>query len=429
MSADPLLLCEDSNPERWKPIGTQDVFEASPMTVPETLSAAQPQDIETGTPNTLRSIGQDGKKVGGAAHEPPVLEYPQPQAQMPSLPVESKTDWNILNEILRLKQQAHEPLIQYHQRFELMTRTLLTDPCPLSACIRRFVTGLLDVVQKQFLNDWLQTGEWTLESVRDCILLMVSFHPDHKQGQVNLATFESRAPRRNDGGLEHSMTPRSHACLNGKTTPKRRPIANKGDKTARRFAEAETRSQRVQPARAAKTKCTAKVVVNQKRRYQTSTDHLPPSKAGVRVRKENGANTNQKLDNGMSHMSYKVLGDSPIQDVVRKPPEPPRKRKLEETQEDEADRTGLSSSPIAGSSEISPTVGKLRRIPELVKRREVKQTLIPETSDAVRLPPIRNDAEKPGEAGRDDRNRLQKRRRRTPPDIPILSLSTSDFRG
>lgn len=346
-----------------------------------------------------------------------------------------------LHWLLTLRQHDNETLPRYLERF-WMHPAELKDPEIISVGLRRFVNGVIDDEQKLFLGEWMRTSAWTLENVQDGILVMTKYqtrsaHKELVEAVGILAQCED--------GINHDL---QHTRTGDENASPTHVLSEQYGK--RTLSVDAVQNRRMQPRQAIKTgrkltskgsrykkgiKCWSKTGVKE----QKVVDGNPlPFKEAASVESTNFAlsagvqvaptipkrSRKNKLQQELKGISDSQPIDKSVQRAIVL-----RKRKADINLKDVIDDRSIDHcSRSSTDSPLTKEHSERKRIPTLVKNR-TRLMAGSETSDVVKLPPMpdRHD----GDGRREDTDILEesrKRRRQSPPEIPILMLSTDDFR-
>lgn len=459
----------DSNRGRWEPIDTQAALRATPPAMPETLILARPrEDTNIQTPSTLRSTVPTREAISNIFHTEPVVgqilanapQHLDPPAtplevgpqQTPTVEPVQKTaeaNWDALNAILKLRQRGSETLAQYLARFQVGIRRFPADCDIVAACLKRLVSGMGCNEERQFVQEWLTTSDWTLENVRDCILLltrcrigsnMIHTEPGSLELHATVTTLAERCNSSHD--FRQSSLPHSHSDQNPCTALSPKGQLGKQQNLPR---QVELYNQRVQPVRAAKIQKVGKASkdkICQNGHVDTTNvqqDKVDGNVLNMESALAAGPNslaepTGMKQDvitKKKSHKSrlqkeLKSLMNTKLIEKSTKEPTAPQKRKaLHQPDEDiqPASQLHQDSRPALAKRHVKP-----KRVPTLVARNHAKTVTVLETSDALRLPSmplgLDNDRE---QVNREIKGGGRTSSHDNSPKLPVLALSTSDF--
>lgn len=469
----------DSDADRWKPIDTQTAFRATPPPQPETVPFVRRGDSYVQTPSTFRSAGADRDNISNIAHnrladsELQALaskdqafldglagELKQQRDAKRCRRIEEDTDWHTLSLLLGLRQGQKETLTHYLTRLRDALVSLGPDPDIISACLRRLVCGVTDPRSKAFMRDWLTTSEWTLENIQDCILLLTKCCGRQRTvkavtnpaAQTNKEVFTDRCH------IGHGLDLRDAAqSVSGEHNPVEDSPGSIQNVAKSRVRDAVIQ-QRSQPARAAKiskvknvqhSKGQCREVIDKASLInevdgQQSQEEIPAltrqvapepvadpaSEAGPA--KEVTRKQKHSRKGGVCQRELKsLLGTKTIEKSAPPPLTASLKRKTLHQPEQSIPQTApaeYAEPPEPPSSRVKLLS---KRIPKLVPRRTAKAASVAEPNDAVGLPPIPGAFDGQAEEGNNSNveDIARKRIRKARPDLPVLSLSASDFQS
>lgn len=470
---------QDSDSGRWRPIDFQTALQATPPPLPETLPLViHREDTDVQTPSTFRSTALTRPDISNIVHTrpPPVKNATQILPQKLPLtisagvslkqhngPVEpgskqNEIDWTTLNGLLKLRQKRDQSLTEYFASFQTLAAKLHSDHGIVSACLRRFVNGIVDNRQKDFVREWLMTSDWTVENIQDCMLLITKYSGSVNTGQADTDLVrdhvdESTQAQRHDSGTD--LVHHNLACsdLDDKTHAVALFKVQSKDQLPQRN---KTRPQRIQPSRTAKTQTLEKVpktkarnskisgkingVTNTNSQHRTNEGPAPVKEPAAQdgtasvaeiVEAQPDAVTQKKSHKSTCKKELRsLLNTRRIEKPVHQPLTPQKRKTLHQVEDDTAQET--LDNQLAQRSQDSPPSRPhlhLKRIPKLVARNVSQAARIPDTSDAVKLPPMHVGIDGEERNDVDTGSVARKRARKASPEIPILSLSPSDLQG
>lgn len=77
-----------------------------------------------------------------------------------------------LEAVLRMQRDPREPISEYFNRHLPALEAFHNNPEAVRICLHRFCHGLSDLFSTDYLTNWLNTSDWSLQSVRDCLVLL-----------------------------------------------------------------------------------------------------------------------------------------------------------------------------------------------------------------------------------------------------------------
>lgn len=86
-----------------------------------------------------------------------------------------------LYELVSLKQDTTQSLGKYYNALAVLARELPEKPDIEGIYLRKFINGIKDDTERGFAIKWLEKSEWTLQDIRECIVLLTSVLPNGKR--------------------------------------------------------------------------------------------------------------------------------------------------------------------------------------------------------------------------------------------------------
>ncbi|KAK5939745.1 hypothetical protein PMZ80_008127 [Knufia obscura] len=428
---------------------------------------------------------QNLHEIRGAHQAPPM---PQQPASRPRTSLQSMRQ--VLYNILKLKQQEEESLAEYFSRFQKVMEAAVTDAEVVTICLRRFMNGFLHQEEQELLCEWLNTGEYSLQAARDCMTLLSYCGPDggtESSGGLDqpsrpvvgfgslVTTIANDDEPKNQENAQHTdveegglVARRDHEEVTDGRLPRFPRVTADPTATASNVLRSgvTTRSaaarQRDKTGEGKETQLKKATKHNHKGGKRSgacqSKKRQPKSKAS----KQTAAGRVSKPNTVKATIRRAVTPEIPVvtsqtprmlveledfmpapqaQMVIEGPVTPMRptykgRGILDPPKSSNADN--MPSSPPTKTERLPQTPvrhspqghgGKLSRVPTLVPPVRAR-SVIPETSDPICLPPVRpqkGHEEEPMKV--DQPGKKRKTRHDTPPEIPILTLTPSDFAG
>jgi len=435
-------------------------------------------------------LKQQGIRLVPTEHRSAPVVFPTAQAQISHSHTNPETMRQALRAILELAQAGTESLARYLAHFRALLTRVGTCDGVVEICLRWFLAGLPESEERRCIEKWLRTSDCPLRVIQDCIIVLtqcwssttlnppdrsvqidppmvdsatianetvpsVPISPDnverikldqdslsheealgeaHSPSEGHLYTQESRPDSSVRESLDLNVATESAAAIQpdaqagadeesqsrtlGRDAYPKRVTNNGTGKAEKRHSHAEAPKQTnvanvvksiraTAPAQKAVTSQTPNVASKiPKMLAELSEFNRSPSPRNVI---ENTVEANQ--------LPIKERGacDPPQQsDEACMPSTPPIKALP-------SPRTPVPQAPKPGG-------GKLSRLPTLVGPMRARSA-VSEASDPVSLPPVQRQKRRGGKQPmKVDQPRKRRRLREdTPPDIPILTLTPSDF--
>jgi len=421
-------------------------------------------------------------------HRSGPVPLPSPQAQISRTHTNPEAMREALYAILKLGQGGNASLAQYLARFKDFLALVRADEDVAGICLTWFLEGLAEVKERCPIEEWLRTSECPLQAVRDCIIILtrcLSSSTREPQGRLNpidrcivdpSATTKRKTisempvsgksmggAKLEQGGLSHEeRSEEAHNPLVGYSHPQESrsssPTRGNSGLDAAAYATAVVQGSNQTPmeresrgkscGRGADLKTATRTGAGQgaKRQSQAAATKRERMAKVVRSVREKSpiprAATPEipvvtaKIPRMLAELStfnrpprpQKVVEDSTKQNwplVKRRgifdphdgdegcmPSTPPNKAQP------------LPRTPVPRALESGHGIS---RVPTLVRLTRARSAIL-ETSDPIRLPPVKSQKSH----GKQAMEVYQQRKRRklrddTPPDIPILTLTPSDF--
>lgn len=450
---------------------------------------ARPETAQQQNVPEQPSKQQDIRIVPTEHRSAPVL-FPLPQAQISRPHTNPEAMREALYAILKLGEGRNVSLARYLARFKDLLALGRADEEVAGICLRWFLGGLAENEERCSIEEWLRTSECPLQAVRDCIVILTrcwsssTLEPQDRLNPIDRPIVDPGATakkktisemlvsRRNvegakldQDGLSHEETPEeahnplvgySHAQESRPSSPIRE---NSAPDAAAYAAAAVQGSDQAGVERKARGKSCGRDADPKK-----ATDNgvgkgkkrQPQAKAPKRAKMAKVAKSvkakppiqraatpeiplvTTKIPRMLTELSDFNLPPSP-QKVVEAPTKPNQalvKRRGSFDHPEDSDEECMPSTPPNKARPLpqtpvprapGPGDGRLSRVPTLVRLTRARSA-IPETSDPIRLPPVRSQkrhGKQPMEV--DQPRKRRKLRDDTPPDIPILTLTPSDF--
>lgn len=484
MSAAPLNV--EVNPKRNM---ISNIHHDSPPADEAPSDMAVTEDHPDQTVTKQPAMQQNLHEVPAAHRAPPVAQLlPQKPVTKPRTCPQSMRQ--ILYNILNLRQQDEESLTQYLVRFQELMGSAVADTEVLSICLRRFLNGFLHQEEQDLLGEWLNTSEYSLQAARDCITLLSYCGPKggwESSGGLDQPSRPVVGSGRPVRGIANADEPKYQEdagrinCDEGGSAAQsdhEEVVAGKLPE----FSEVTTKRTGTVPSgvrpgvttRAAAARQRDKAGEGKKSQLKKTAKHnhrggKPCGACQIKKRQPKGkaskptaAGKVSKPQTANATVRRAVTPEIPIvtsqtprmlaelEDFMPAPqaqmdiegpitPRRPTHRKRGILNPPESiDTNNIPSSPPTKAERLPQTPvrcspqrhgGKLNRVPTLVPPVRAR-SVIPETSDPIRLPPVRPQKGHIKEPMKVDQpSKKRKTRHGTPPEIPILTLTPSDFAG
>lgn len=416
---------QDSNPDRWEPTDPQIVVRATPPHLLETLPVvARQEDSDFQTPSTFRAESVERGDVSNIAHARRVYldEHIEDRRRKRFVETsdnlgqhEQGDNWVMLSLLLQLRQEGGEGLLQYFARVADLTGKFGSDHDVVPVCLRRFVSGIADDQTKEFVQTWLTTSDWTLESARDCIFLMTRYcaqygmtrpelrcenrpdvdlqsgqqypleHPGHSRSVHTVTKNRSRSMNPLGSPFGDPRILASNAAVREGTRQARRTRAqDSGQRTAARVTCDESNNEtRVQTAANAHKLDGQRPPLSQEPVSQVAANSVPETMVPDKQNRKP-----KKWSKGVGERELRSLLGSHIIDG---PPGPGR-RSLKRKTLHKADEDTLQNHSAAHAAQDrqkpSPDMDgpTAKRVPKLVAKKSTKSLNACKTGDAAELP-------------------------------------------
>lgn len=408
------------------------------------------------------------------------------QDQIPQPHTSSEATRQLLYAILKLRQEEDESLTQYFARFRALMAAVALDEEVSTICLRRLLNGLREREQRDFFHEWLITSEYSLQHAQECVVMLTrcllnrsldlenrskrpdgievesgktrqqktdaderanqneeEYYVDLRENRESKDELSDQATRRRiphaySGRNQHTSPIKGESCPN--VTTRAAAAAQKGTQ-AEGTTKAATRKAR-KCVHQKKTPSDARQSKNcQKGRKGSEQVQVGKIIKTMHARKTVRSAVTPEMTTRTPGMLADLEGEMtprPARRVAKDPITPQRPANEEKGIFDppESDQDGMPSTPPAIAKRLARTpvfrsprqgVGKISRIPTLVPPVGARP-VIPETSDPIHLPPARpqEGCEKEAMEVKQPSKR-RKARCNTLPEIPILTLTPSDF--
>ena len=118
-----------------------------------------------------------------------------------SLQSERDANMQIFLIMMDLRQNRHEEITHYHDRFMNLMEQLPEDAQLHNICISRFVKGVYDPAARRFIHAWMIAGQENLKSLNESIVLLSRYMTKSQTSQEPV----SSSPERDTLGHEHQQ--------------------------------------------------------------------------------------------------------------------------------------------------------------------------------------------------------------------------------
>ena len=432
---------------------------------------------------------QQGVGTGPAEHHAAPIYFVSPQRQTHRSCTDSGVMRQALCTMSKLDQGESESLAQYWAQFQELIAIIGVDEEIIGICLRRFLRGLVCKQQEEFINGWLGKSEHRLQAAQDCIVVLtrcwLDESMDSRVSDLNnrAAVGAGRAANVhawNDMQVARVVTDGAgftQDCPIQQLTPQRTHIPTIAHCSARRSGgnspiddsprpNVTTRAAAMAHAnahdgetkkiqrttigiRAPTSKATNKRAGHSKRR-QSQAELSKRTRETARTQPPmNDAAAQKTIIPGHPAAVTKVPSmlrelldfNRPLSRQKSSKDQVESKRPLNKQMHildppRESEQEGLPSTPPTRAQRQPRTPvrrshrlggGRFSRIPTLVHPLQARPT-IRGMSDAVCLPPVRpREVEEKQSMEAIQSGKKRKIRHESPPDIPILTLTPSDF--
>lgn len=439
-----------SDASLWRPIGQIDTIQSNSQRIGDIVLGenipqvgAQPQlEVEADTvpparqPNAISNIAHEVQTpLEKASHVPPRpeihMEVAQPSINLMNISIDMRIDWQFLQTLLTLKQQEKENILEYLERFKAsFVRTTMSKDF-IAILLRRFASGMLDSNCQTYFQQWLSKGQWTLNDAQDCAILLAACRDE------NVAICDVAASTQSKPPTDYSR--RSNRI-------KDYQARSQGESGNNDFSCSGI----LRPDKGLASKSIVKPVATQQQAKKNVLkgnsasfikEVLSPTKkrkvAGFRPRNQKGRFISQKEMAAGRQTATKLLASV---DVTPPPQPTPIPRAPVRGSKKRKEVFGLppdemyTVSPEVLLSPNLPNRALRKRVPTLVPSDKKRRVVVSETSDSIGLPaapivksPPKRQKQTETEEGQNFLGKKRKHRHDTPPEIPILQISTSDL--
>ncbi|KAK5092969.1 hypothetical protein LTR70_005168 [Exophiala xenobiotica] len=444
---------------------------------------AQQQNVPV-QPSKQRDI-----RIVSTEHRSGPVLFPSPQAQISRPHTNPEAMREALYAILKIGQGGNASLAHYLARFEDFLALVRADEQVAGICLTWFLEGLADDNERCPIEQWLRTSECPLQAVRDCIIILTRclFSSAHEpQGRLNpidrsivdpSATAEKKTisempvsgknmggAKLDQDGLSHEeRSEEAHNPLVGYSHPEESrpssPTRGKSGLDAAAYATAAVQGSNQTPmerrfrgkscGRDADPKTATKTGTGQgaKRQSQveatkqermakvvTSVREKPPIQRAATPEIPVATGKIPRMLAELSTFNRSPPPQKVVEDSTKQNWPLVKRRGMVDPPED-SDGECMPSTPPNKTRPLPRTPAPralesgdgISRVPTLVRLTRARSAIL-ETSDPIRLPPVRSHKSH----GKQSMEMYQLRKRRklrddTPPDIPILTLTPSDF--
>lgn len=115
------------------------------------------------------------------ASQPGPSTEPQPQQENVSTREEHRAVCKALYQLVSLEQEEPQSLGNYFNALATLARELPEKSEIESIYLRKFINGIKDDSERGFAIEWLEKSEWSLQDVRECVVLLSSALPKGKR--------------------------------------------------------------------------------------------------------------------------------------------------------------------------------------------------------------------------------------------------------
>jgi len=349
-------------------------------------------------------------------------------------PADAGVDWQFLQTILALEQQEKESILHYFERFKLNLVPMSIYGNIVAISLKRFASGMLSSNYKTYFQQWLSTTQWTLGDAQDCVILLarcrdtgVGIRDVGVSMQLEPSTGYPRRSNRIKARQARSPCQHSASHLHRSDFLD----VNQGAALQRTKEQVITNEQAdeggvgnnpVQPPQEVLYR-TERHIVRRARPRNYDSCYIHPKQSTFKRRKA----IPEPLDS-------RDVTPTPRPTHIPKTPRCGSKKRKDVfgLSSDEED-SGSPELPLPSSPPDSSQQGRDQNSMRTAKQRQV---VVPKISDLIGLSltpitkhPLMQQGQKQAQIGRGHvaSNKKQKRRHDTPPEIPILQISTSDF--
>lgn len=305
-----------------------------------------------------------------------------------------------LQQLLQLKQPAEKDLSDYFNTLADIASGSPYDSELESIYLRRFIQGIHQDLERQFVEKWLQSGRFSLQDIRDAVLLLSKWPPASLHGNQrkvvhprseNMPTNVSQdrldwdasfGLQRNEHVKQHRLSEaQEHNTQSRHQQRTKRVIEAKPNVITRAAAASQSHAVTAMDVTTALTpgrRYKAKPKTTKAKRQTKPKKQKPQKKKPADITEENAKNRTATKGN-LSRKRARQDFENDLRDVPQTPsdeiqhdgrPAVPRKRTMTVSHFDNVNANYLSSPPVViNVPQSSPLQSRHRRKPQLLKSR------------------------------------------------------------